>query len=283
MKAELAITEAVNAEMIEGHAARIARDAARIKELAYTGFEGPAYEVFEIELYLEAQPILLGMLRKGTLAQIAQKQCSRLGRKFFVHEDDMRLLRSSSDARDQIMVDVLTEAMRKLRLDLKAGSGWKADHNGPRGASCLMTYFIHLCVWTFRRGYVRWATERVEWARLHTMHDFTDDAANGGISGLVQAPGYLSEPEAIVFSTNFEDILDEQQPETQAVVRLTVAGFSGPEIADRLNTSHGAVRNRLTRFRTALYEAARERRIWIPEQLHTNPSASRQQNRRGEA
>jgi hypothetical protein len=31
------------------------------------GFEGLAYEVFEIELVREAEPRLLGMLREGTL------------------------------------------------------------------------------------------------------------------------------------------------------------------------------------------------------------------------
>jgi hypothetical protein len=41
-----------------------------------------AYEVFEIELYREAEPILLGMLRKGTLPRIAQKQCRSQGWKF---------------------------------------------------------------------------------------------------------------------------------------------------------------------------------------------------------
>ncbi|MBT2453117.1 hypothetical protein J7F03_40090 [Streptomyces sp. ISL-43] len=53
------------------------------------------------------------------------------------------------------------------------------------------------------------------------------------------------------------------------MVRLTVAGFTDTEIAGRLETTHGAMRNRKTLFRKALYQAARERRIWIPKQLHT--------------
>lgn len=100
------------------------QDTARIEELACGGFEGLAYEVFEIELYREAEPILLGMLRKGTLARLALKQCKSRGWKFFVHEDDMLLLRSSSVERDVIMVDVLAEAMRKFRRDLQSGRGW---------------------------------------------------------------------------------------------------------------------------------------------------------------
>ncbi len=79
-----------------------------------------------------------------------------------------------------------------------------------------------------------------------------------------------------------EEILDEQALATQAVVRLTVMGFGDAEIADKLNLSHGAVRMRKTRFRTALYKAARERRIWIPEQLHTQASV-RTKTKRGAA
>ncbi|MFE7713354.1 hypothetical protein ACFU6I_48410 [Streptomyces sp. NPDC057486] len=275
MNTETEITEIVAAELSGDRAARIGRDAARIEELAYYGFEGRVYEVFEIELYQEVQPIVLGMIRKGSLARLAQQHCAHQGRKFFVHPDDMRLLKSSSDARDTIMVDVLTAAMRKLHRDLKKGCGWRADHNGPRGASCLTSYFITLCVWMFRRAYVKWAQDRVKWARLHAVYDFTEGAANeAGIGGLLGSTSY--EVDAEVFGTNFEEILDEQAPETQAVVRLTITGFVDTEIADQLNLTHGAVRTRKTRFRTALYEAASEGRIWIPKELHAR-AGSRQQ------
>ncbi|MFI6359084.1 RNA polymerase sigma factor [Streptomyces sp. NPDC050743] len=271
------IVDTVDAVLGGEHAARIERDAARIEELAHSRFEGPAYEVFELELCREAQPILLGMLRTGTLPRLALEKCRRQGWKFFVHEDDMRLLRSNSTERDTIMVDVLTEATRKFHRDLQSGKGWKADHKGPRGACCVMTYFIGQCVWVFRRAYVRWATQRVKWARLHAVYDFTEDAANvAGIGGLLQATSYEIESEAL--STDFEDILDEQAPATQAVVRLTVMGFPDAEIAERLNLTHANVRQRRSRFRTALYQAAREHRIWIPEQLHTK-AVSRPQKR----
>ncbi|MFD5017156.1 hypothetical protein [Streptomyces chartreusis] len=42
---------------------------------------------------------------------------------------------------------------------------------------------------------------------------------------------------------------------------------------------HSAVRMRKTRFRIALYDAARQQRIWIPEQLHTKAGARRRPQR----
>ncbi|MDX2295893.1 MULTISPECIES: hypothetical protein [Streptomyces] len=271
MKTATKIDEAVNAALGGERAARIARDAVRIKEVADGGFTGRAYEVFESELILEVQPVLLGMLRTGTLAQLALKHAARQGHDFFVHPDDLRLLRSSSEVRDTLMVDVLAAAMKKFREGLLAGKGWRADHNGPRGASCLTSYIVTICTWMFRRAYVRWATERVRWARVNAVYDFTEAEANqAGIGGLIGAVGYEIDTE--VFGTDFEEILDEQAPETQAVVRLTVMGFGDTEIAEKLKLTHGAVRMRKTRFRTAIYQAAREGRIWIPEQLHARAS-----------
>lgn len=272
------INEVVTAALPGDRAARLVRDAARVDELAYHGFEGRDYQVFQDELYREVQPILLGMIRNGKLPQLAQKHSERQGREFSVHRDDQLLLKSNSEARDTVMVDMVMKALEKLQRDLKQGCGWRADHNGPRGASCLTSYFITLCVWMFRRAYVDWAQKRVRWAKLHSVYDFTEDTANQvGISRLIGTTDYMVDSK--VFGTDFEEILDEQAPETQAVVRLTVMGFGGTEVADKLNISHGTVRNRLTRFRTALYEAAADSRIWIPQQLHSRGGARRKTQR----
>ncbi|MEW2290223.1 hypothetical protein [Streptomyces sp. NPDC047841] len=67
--------------------------------------------------------------------------------------------------------------------------------------------------------------------------------------------------------------LGEQPSITQVVVRMTVEGYVDTEIADALDITHAAVRMRKTRFRGVLYESARERRIWIPDQLHTKAGA----------
>ncbi|MER5503139.1 sigma factor-like helix-turn-helix DNA-binding protein [Streptomyces sp. NPDC002561] len=272
MSTEDEINEIVDAELAGDRAARLRRDAARVEELAYHQFEGRAYKVFEDELYREVQPIVLGMLRKGSLVRLALKHSERQGWKFFADPDDLRLLKSSSEARDTVMVDMVMAALKKVQRDLKQGRGWRADYDGPRGASCLASYFITQCVLVFRRAYVRWAQGRVKWARLHAVYDFTEGAANEtGIGRLLGATDYVVD--SAIFGTDFEEILDEQAPETQAVVRLTVMGFQGSEIADKLNITHGTVRSRLTRFRKALYQASCGGRIWIPKELHARWSS----------
>ncbi|MFE6946050.1 hypothetical protein [Streptomyces chartreusis] len=278
MRAVHQVAEAVDADLPGNRTARIQRDATRVSELAETGFDGPAYKVFEDDLCREVWPVLRGMLREGTLARIALKWCSERGLPFWVHPDDFALLRSSPDARDEILIDVLMRARRSFRRKALIEGGWNPDHKRGRGASCLATYFVGQCIWEFRRVYTTWAKDRQQWAEHHALYDGSEETVRELFGPLVAA-GDLSEPEAAVLSTNFEDILGEQSAVTQAVVRMTVEGYVDTEIADTLSISHSAVRMRKTRFRNALYDAARQQRIWIPEQLHTKAGARRRTQR----
>ncbi|MFE3865506.1 hypothetical protein ACFXPT_34525 [Streptomyces goshikiensis] len=76
-------------------------------------------------------------------------------------------------------------------------------------------------------------------------------------------------PEAVRFDGALMELVAQQPELTQAILRLTTQEYADGEIADMLQTPPGAVRTRRYRFRTALYDASREGRIWIPAQLHT--------------
>jgi hypothetical protein len=244
------VAEAVDDGLSDGRSARIQRDAARVNELAVDGFKGRAYQVFEDELIREAWPILRGMLRAGTLARIALKWCAERGLPFWIGPDDYALLRSDPAARDEILVDVVLRARVSFRLKALVEGGWNPNYKKGRGASCLTTYFVGQCIWEFRRVYTRWAKDRQDWAQVHALYDGSEEAAyaNPGLFGPLLEAGHLSEPEAAVLSTNFEDILREQPPLTQAVIGMVVEGFVDTEIADALHMTHAAVRMRKTRF-----------------------------------
>lgn len=281
MRTRTEVADAVEAGLPGDRPRRIQRDAEWVRDLAEGGFQGRPYEVFEDQLLRESWPMLRGMLRDGRLIRIAQKWCKELGRPFWVHPDDFALLRSSSEARDEILVEMLMKARKSFRRKALLDGGWNPDHKGARGPSCLTSYFVNQCVWDFRRAYTRWAKNRLMWAEQHVLYDGSEEAARGNprlFAPLLEAD-QLSEPEAAVLSTNFQDILDEQPVPTQAVIRLVTQGYTDTEIAEKLRLTHGAVRTRKTRFRTALYAAARQRRIWIPEQLHTKADARRHSQR----
>ncbi|MEU5069087.1 hypothetical protein AB0G95_34170 [Streptomyces virginiae] len=273
------IAEAVDDGLSDDRAARIRADVALVQELAYYGFEGPVYEVFRDGMLRETEPILRGMLRDGSLGRLAIARFNERGIKFWMESEDLAALRADAAARDEILIDMQVSALKRFRVNALIKEKWNPNHGGPRGASCLRSYFVGTCIWEFRRAYLKWVEARIKWAKLHALRDFGEETPGGagGILGLLRAPGYLAEPESMVFTTNFEDILAEQTSQTQAVIGLTVRGFVDTEIADTLKITHGAVRSCKTRFRKALYQAAREQRIWIPEQLHTKANHDKQQ------
>ncbi|MFC7900891.1 hypothetical protein ACFUV1_12140 [Streptomyces griseoincarnatus] len=260
-----AIAEAVDGFLPDPRRLRIQRDAALVADLALGGFEGREYEVFEDRLIRDSMPILRGMLRSGTFITLATQKFEKAGIPFFVSRENKQLLHSSDAERDDIIIDVLMIARVAFRTKALVGGGWNPEFGGSKGPCCLMTYFIGRCMWEFRRVYLRWARERERIARVEAS--LLDPEV---FFRLLTALPHHGEPETILFSTALMDLLDAQPAETRAVVRLTCEGYGDGEIAERLKSKIGAVRTRRYRFRRVLYQAASERKIWIPAQLHVN-------------
>ncbi|MFI2291709.1 hypothetical protein [Streptomyces niveus] len=277
------ITQAVDACLSTDRADRIQQGAALVEELAHYGFDGPEYMKFRNELWAQSEPILKGMIRNGKLGQLAIKRHRERGIPLWISPEDAATLKADAAARDEILIEMQIKALKTFRRKALIEKKWDPNYGGPRGASCLMTYYIHTCIWEFGRVFKKWAQERVRWHELHALSDFGEETPGGrrGIASLLQASGYLAEPEA--FATIFEEILDEQKRETQAVIRLTIDGYPDTEIADKLKITNAAVRMRKSRFREVIYQAARERRIWIPEQLHAKAKINRAKQQAGAA
>ncbi|MFJ3950500.1 hypothetical protein ACIPXV_10580 [Streptomyces libani] len=277
------ITQAVDACLATDRADRIQQGATLVEELAHYGFDGPEYMKFRNELWAQSEPILKGMIRNGSLGRIAIKRHRERGIALWISPEDAATLKADAAARDEILIEMQIKALETFRRKALIGKGWDPNFNGPRGASCLMSYYIGTCIWEFGRVFKKWAQERVRWHELHALSDFGEETPCGrrGIAGLLQASGYLAEPEAFV--TVFEEILDEQKRETQAVIRLTIDGYSDTEIADKLKITNAAVRMRKSRFRGVIYQTARERRIRIPEQLHAKAKINRAKQQAGAA
>ncbi|WP_327692398.1 RNA polymerase sigma factor [Streptomyces sp. NBC_00459] len=265
------IAEAVGGFLADPSALRVQHDAAVVADLALGGFQGLEYDLFEERLLGDSMPILRGMLRSGTFITLSVKKFAKRDITFFVSGENKRLLHDSDADRDEIIVDVLMGARKTFRKKALVNGGWNPDFRGPKGPCCLMTYFIGRCMWEFRRVYLRWVRRRERIARVEAAL-FDPEA----FFRLLCALPHHGEPEAILFSGDFTELLDAQPAESRAVVRLTCEGYAAGEIADRLKSTPGAVRNRLYRFRRVLYQAASEGKIWIPAQLHVNGAREQQ-------
>ncbi|MFH8683229.1 hypothetical protein [Streptomyces lydicus] len=153
------------AEAVAGDsAARIRRDAELVADLAYHGFTGPTYRVFEDDLCRTSLPMLRGMLRSGKLPRLSQQKHQRRGIALYVHDEDLRLLHNSGEARDELAVEILLRALKSFRDNGLVGGGWNPRHAGRHGPCSLTTYFIGQCVWEFRRVYLRWRRDRLRLA-----------------------------------------------------------------------------------------------------------------------
>ncbi|MFJ9026700.1 hypothetical protein ACIRPU_43215 [Streptomyces sp. NPDC102259] len=135
--------------------------------------------------------------------------------------ENKQLLHSSDAERDDIIVDVLMSARVAFRTKALVDGGWNPEFGGSKGPCCLMTYFIGRCMWDFRRIYLRWARERERIAQVEAA--LLDPEA---FFRLLTALPHHGEPETILFSTAFMDLLDAQPAETRAVVRLTCEGYA---------------------------------------------------------
>lgn len=277
------MAQAVDACLSSDRADRIQQGAALVEELAHYGFDGPEYMMFRNELWARSEPILKGMIRDGSLGRFAIQRNRERGIPLWISREDAATLKADAAARDEILIEMQIKALETFRRKALIEKGWNPNHNGLRGASSLMTYYIDTCIWEFGRVFKKWAQKRVRWHELHALSDFGEETPDGrrGIAGLLQASGYPAESET--FFAVFEEILDEQKWETQAVIRMTTDGYSVTEIADKLKITNAAVRMRRSRFRGVVYQAARERRIRIPEQLHTKAKMNRAKQQAGAA
>ncbi|MET8275752.1 hypothetical protein [Streptomyces sp. NPDC005096] len=258
------ITAEVDAVVADDRMARIRRDTAKVTELADHDFKGAVYKDFEAQLCLETWPVLRGMLRSRKLIHLAMADSARLGRSFFVLSEDAEALHNYALARDEILVDVVVSALKSFRKNALVGGGWNPNFKGKRGPCCLATWFIRLCILELPQHYTTWAKKQ----RKIAKHEAMTDGVN--LSSIIGQTGWdVSEGEATRLSDEFESILGEQSVGTQAVVRWWCMGYQQNEIAEQLHINTATVRQRMARFKRVLYDAARERRIWIPEQLHT--------------
>jgi hypothetical protein len=242
----------------EEPADQVRRDAERIAELA-PDFSGNAYRVFEDELCRAVLPVLRGMLRSGTLQRHAYRRVASRGIALYVSGDDSAELHRDPYARDEIVVDLIMTTLSKFRKKALMEGGW--DPERPDACS-LSTYFIGLCIWEFRRVYLRWRKERR--TRAEQEAALLDPEA---FLAALPALSHLSEDDLVRETGPVAQFLARRPAEIRAVVHLRIEGYSEGEIAEKLGISHGAVRTRMYRLRQSIWDAVRQGQLSIPDEL----------------
>lgn len=255
-------------EVWEEPTGQVRRDAERIAELA-PDFSGNAYRVFQDELCRAVVPVLRGMLRSGKLQRRAQQRFASRGIALYVSGEDMAELHRDPYARDEIVVDLVITTLPKFRQRALVEGGWNPDRPG---ACSLTTYFIGLCVWEFRRVYLRWRKARRDQAE-HEAALLDPEAFFAAQPAL----SHLSGDELVREIGPVAQFLTRHPAEIRAVVRLRIEGYSDGEIAEMLGITPGAVRTRMYRLRRSIREAVDQGRLRIPDELLSGSTKVAQQ------
>ena len=188
-------------------------------------------------------------LREGTIV----KKMMRIGHPFYFLYDDRRLLRESSDLRDELAAEVLILA---VPFFFKHLGSWKPG----RGAS-LTTYFIGACLINFREAYSVWTNARHE--KWLTPADI--DLAS------------LLDPHNSAFTAQVEihetvrQVIKLAKPGQRPIVELLYAGYSQVEIAEKLGLTPRAVEGKVYQLRKRVLLAVQAGKIAPPPGFTSNP------------
>jgi len=132
----------------------IEADAVLFARLAADGFRGPAYDRFLETLIRYGYQALHAWIRRGDIfAMCAAKRIQGVPRS--AGWDDW----TEEDINDLIQ-EVLEQAVTRFRRDLVAGKGWRPD-----GGANLTTYFAGACQFAFAAVYKRHHKVRGKYAR----------------------------------------------------------------------------------------------------------------------
>ncbi|WP_203716499.1 hypothetical protein [Asanoa siamensis] len=227
--------------------ARFAEDAQRLLEslerrsadqqlvdlLAAGNFTGPHYDRFANELAGYALAVLRGWMHSGYIFTLTA------GRGFALNPTDGELdeLTRDSDLRDELSIMTVAKALPRFQKQALEERGWRME-----GGASLSTYFMGACVYVFPNEFRARRAQRVRWHR----QDRGDPAVTAPREDKVSDPASI-----VVGRQRVRDDLDRCDPRAQAIIALTIDGYTQAEIEEMLaETSVRAIEGVLHRWRT---------------------------------
>jgi hypothetical protein len=210
-------------------------------KLAASEFTGPRYRRFEEELAAYGMSVLRGWMHSGYIFKLAA------GRGFSLYPSDSELeeLFRDSDAREELANMTVALALPRFRKHALVGGGWRLD-----GGASLPTYFMGACLYVFPNEFRKRRVYQQKYTRAQRGEAVTMEPVSNPVTNpAVIATGII----------RVRDDLQRADPREQAIVALTIDGYSQEEIVELLNeVSVRAVEGVLYRWRTKEKPAAHE-------------------------
>ncbi|MEU4447690.1 hypothetical protein AB0K14_10255 [Actinosynnema sp. NPDC050801] len=209
-------------------------DAELFARVRAAGFTGPEYDTLVADLVAYALRVLLPWLRRGRIFA----ECAAKGRRL-EHETWHRArLATSDDDRRELAYETIAEALTLFRRLAVEGRGWT-----PAGGASLTTYFVGTCVQRFPNVWDRWRREQVP--------DIPTEDPVGRYGTTGRHLDLDADPARRVTSEDYvRKTLEAMPPKVRVVAEpLVLHDSTLVEIAKDLDTTPGAVEQRLRRYR----------------------------------
>lgn len=214
----------IDRRLADGHIVTILRQ---------DGFEGPRYDRFVEELVRYGISVLRGWMHSGYIFKLVAQRGFGLS----PHELDLEDLATDSDLREELASMTVARALPRFRQQALVDSGWNTE-----GGASITTYFMGACVYDFPNEFRR---HRAAEARHHRALRREKELYQPRVSTVSLA-------QEIVGNIGVLDELQEiDDPRVQAVVALTLDGYSQEEIRELVDiTTIRAVEGLVYRWRT---------------------------------
>ncbi|MGW1395662.1 hypothetical protein ACWD6Q_28825 [Streptomyces nigra] len=225
--------QAKEARRLQASIDRRLADGRIVAMLRQDGFHGPLYDRFVEELVRYGISVLRGWMHSGYIFDLVAQR----GFGLHPHELDLEDLATDSDLREELATMTIARALPRFRQQALVDRGWT-----PEGGASITTYFMGACAYDFPNEFRR---HRASEARHHRALRREKDLYQPPVSTLSVAQEVLGNLSVL------EELQEINDPRVQAVVALTLDGYSQEEIRELADIATiRAVEGLLYRWRT---------------------------------
>ncbi|MEU4172968.1 hypothetical protein AB0F46_39625 [Streptomyces sp. NPDC026665] len=225
--------QARQAQRLQTSIDRRLADGKIVTMLRQDGFQGTLYDRFVEELVRYGISVLRGWMHSGYIFDLVAQRGFGLS----PHELDLEDLATDSDLREELATMTIARALPRFRQQALIDGGWS-----PEGGASITTYFMGACAYDFPNEFRR---HRASEARHHRALRREKDLYSPPVSTLSVAQEVLGNLGVL------DELQEINDPRVQAVVALTLDGYSQDEIRELVDiTTVRAVEGLMYRWRT---------------------------------
>jgi DNA-directed RNA polymerase specialized sigma24 family protein len=239
------VEEVGTAEVAALRLAQLAADQEMVNRLRRADFTGPAYEMVKAMLAGYGLPVIRAMIRRRQIYQL----CADHGRPVQCPDHVREHLARDEDDRLELAAENVARALPFFRKNALLNGNWNAE-----GGATLTTYFVGGCIRMFPNAFRAWHRE---FRMGHVLQLYELDPALDHQGRHPLDARYGDDPVDIVMNADTfrRGLASLRKPRLQeAVAAIVLEDVDYKEVARRLGTTEGAVKNMFYEFRK---EAAR--------------------------